>query len=87
MIKGFIYLILTDTDNCLLQFIFVCNSKSTVSEKDSRNLIFQTMLQSKLKNRLDTSNKFYDHFNCRNTNLEKQVGSYAIESFNNPKKS
>ena len=75
---------MTDTDSCLLQFIFVCNSKTTISGKDSCNLIFQVMLQSKLKHRLDTSNDFYDKFDFRNPNLEKRVGLCAVESINNP---
>ena len=60
IIKCFIYLILTDTDSCFLQFLFVWNSRSNISEKESRNLIFKILLQSKLKERLDTSDKFYD---------------------------
>ena len=84
IIKCFIYLILTDTDICFLQFLFVWNSRSNISEKESRNLIFKILLQSKLKERLDTSDKFYDQFGCRNTNLQIQVGLYAVESIDNP---
>ena len=51
------YLILTDTDSCLLQFFSVCDSRSNISKKESRGLIYKMMLQSKLKERFDTSDK------------------------------
>ena len=40
LIKCFIYLILTDTDSCLLQFLFVCDSRSNISAKESRKVDF-----------------------------------------------
>ena len=43
------------------------------------------LLQSELHKRLAPSDKFYDHFGCRNTNLQQQVGLYAVESIDNPK--
>ena len=67
IIKCFIHLILTDTDSCSLQFIFVCDSRSNISEKESGDLIFKIALQSKLKERLDTSDKIYDQFSCQKT--------------------
>ena len=47
-------------------------------------MIFKILLQSKLKEKLDTSDKFYNWFGCRNTNLQKQVRLYAVESTDNP---
>ena len=58
IIKCFIYLILTDTDSCLLQFLFVCDSRSNISKKVSQNLIFKILLQLKLKERFNTFDKF-----------------------------
>ena len=84
IIKCFIYLILTDTDSCFLQFVFVYDSRSNMSEKELHNLILKIALQSKLKERLDTSDKFYDQFDSCNTQLQKQVGLYAVESIDNP---
>ena len=75
---------MTDTDSCFLQFLFVWDSRFQISEKESRNLIFKILLQSKLKKRLDTSDKFYDYIGWGNTNLQKQVGLYAVESIDNP---
>ena len=66
-IKCFFHLILTDTDSCSLQFIFVCDSRSNISEKESGDLIFKIALQSKLKERLDTSDNIYDQFSCQKT--------------------
>ena len=55
-----------------------------MSEKELHNLISKIALQSKLKERLDMSDKFFDQFDCRNTQLQKQVGLYAVESIDNP---
>ena len=41
-------------------------------------------MQSKLQERLDTSEKFYDQFGWRDTNFQKQVKLYAVESIDNP---
>ena len=72
---------MTDTGSCSLQFIFVCESRSNISEKKkSQNLIFKIALQSKLKERLDTLDKLYDLFDCRNIQFQKQVGLYAVEA-------
>ena len=57
IIKCFLYLILTDTDSCLLQFLSVCDSRSNISKKESRGLIYKMVLQSKLKERFDASDK------------------------------
>ena len=64
---------------------FVCNSRFIISKKESRNLIFKMLLQSELHKRLAASDKFYDQFGCRNTNLQQQVGLYAVESIDNLK--
>ena len=64
---------------------FVCNSRFIISKKESRNLIFKMLLQSELHKRLAASDKFYDQFGCRNTNLQQHVGLYAVESIDNPK--
>ena len=76
---------LTDTDSCSLQFFSVCNSRFIISEKESRNLLFKMLLHSELHKRLAASDKFYDQFGCRNTNLQQHVGLYAVESIDNPK--
>ena len=80
--KCFIYLILTDTNSCSLQFTFITNLSSKISEEDARNLIFEILILKKCE-RLDTSHEFYESFACRNKSTKKQVGLYEVESIDN----
>ena len=82
ILKCFIYLILTDTDSCSLQFLFLTCLKSQISEDQTRKLIFEIILL-KIGHRLDTSDKFYEQFLCRNEKTKKQVGLYEVESVDN----
>ena len=84
IIKCFLYLILTDTDNCSVKFVFVSDLKSKITEKETRNLIFQILLQSKVGPRLDKSDDFYKKFDFCNKKKNKQVVLYEVESINNP---
>ena len=45
IIKVFIYLILTDTDSCSLQFTFINKLTSSITESKARDLIFEILLQ------------------------------------------
>ena len=54
MLKCFIYLILTYTDSCLIQFLFITRLGSQISEDDARKLIFEILLLKK-GDRIDTS--------------------------------
>ena len=57
--------------------MYVCYKlSSTISEKKSCGLIFEIMLQSTLKQRLDTSDEFYDIFNARDISLKNKL-NYA----------
>ena len=49
IIKTFVYLILTDTDSCSLQFTFITELKSSISEDDARKLIFVTKKKRKIR--------------------------------------
>ena len=40
IVKCYIYLILTDTDSCSLQFVFLSNLNCRISEDEARDLIF-----------------------------------------------
>ena len=82
IIKVFIYLILTDTDSCSLQFTFINKLTSSITENRARDLIFKILLQ-KLGDRLDTSHEFFDNFFCRNESTKKKVGLYEVESIDN----
>ena len=83
IIKTFAYLILTDTDSCSLQFTFITELESSISEEEARKLIFD-ILTMKKGERLDTSHEFFDQFLCRNESTKKQVGLYEVENIDNP---
>ena len=65
------------------QYIFtLClyfNLNCQLNEKDSRNVTFEIMINSKIFTRLDLPNEFWSQFNVRDTSTEKQVGLYEIE--------
>ena len=82
ILKCFIYLILTDTDSCSLQFLFLTSLRSQISENQAGKLIFEIILL-KIGHRIDTSNEFYEDFLYRNESTKKQVGLYEVESINN----
>ena len=73
---------LTDTDSCSLQFIFITDLKSSISEDEARKLIFE-ILSLKKGDRLDTSDEFFDQFLCRNKSTKKQIGLYEVEHIDN----
>ena len=83
IIKTFVYLILTDTDSCSLQFTFITELESSISEDEARKLIFDILIMKKGK-RLDASHEFFDQFLCRNESSKKQVGLYEVENIDNP---
>ena len=74
----------TDTDSTSLFFVFICDLNCQVNERDSRNVIFEVMINSKIFERLDLSNEFWSQFDVQSTSTEKQVGLYKIESIGNP---
>ena len=82
--KCFLYQNLTDTDSTSLLFVFVCNLESTLPESEARKVIFECMKQSKILNRLDVSDKYWEQFNVYNANTKKQMGLFEIEHIDNP---
>ena len=78
-----LYQNLTDTDSTPLTFVFICNHESTICERDSRRIIFEVMIASKILNRLDLSDGVWVQFDIQNKKLKKQVGLYEIESIGN----
>ena len=82
--KCFLYQNLTDTDSTSLLFVFICNLKSTLPESEARKVIFECMKQSKILDRLDVSDKFWEQFNACNANTKKQMGLFEIEHIDNP---
>ena len=55
----YMYQNLTDTDSTSLFFVFICSLDCTVSEKDSRKILFEVMIASKIFQRLDLSDDFW----------------------------
>ena len=82
IIKCFLYLILTDTDNCAIKFFFVNDLKSKITEDQTRKLIFEIILL-KIGHRIDTSNNFYAQFLYQNKKLKEKVSLYEVESIDN----
>ena len=83
ILKVFVYLILTDTDSCSLQFTFINKLSCSITEDRARDIIFEILIL-KLADRLDTSHEFFERFFCRNLANKKKVGLYEVESVDNP---
>ena len=65
---------LTDTDNTSIFYVFNSNLSCSVDEKAGRNVIFEVLIKSKVFNRLDLSDNFWEQFNAQNKDLKEQVG-------------
>ena len=74
--KCYLYQNLTDTDSTSLFFIFICDLNCCIKESDSRNIIFEIMITSKVFDRLDLSADFWKQFDVQNKKLKKQVGLF-----------
>ena len=83
-IKCFSYLILTDTDSASLLFVFVYQLDCEITETSARELIFEIVLDSKIRERLYLSNDFYAKFDGQDESIKKQVGLYEIQAIHNP---
>ena len=57
--KIFVYHVLTDTDSTSLQFIIVSSIRSTFTEKQVRNILFEIFSKTKIRERFDKSDKFW----------------------------
>ena len=60
--KCFLFQNLTDTDSNSLFFIFICKLSCSVNEKTARNIIFKLLTKSKVLNRLELSDDFWEQF-------------------------
>ena len=78
--KCYLYQNLTDTDSTSSLFNFICHLNSIVDEITARNIIFEVMINSKIFDRLDLSDDFWDQFNVQNKKLKKQVGLFEVEN-------
>ena len=80
--KCYLYQNLTDTDSTSVFFVFICELSCTVDERESRQIIFEVVIESKIFNGLDLSNDFRDQFGVQNKKSKKQVGLFEIENIN-----
>ena len=81
--KCYLYQNLTDTDSTSVFFVFMCELGCAVGKRKSRQIISEAMIKSKMLNRLDLSDDFWDQFGVQNGKLKKQVGLFEIENMNN----
>ena len=77
------YLLLTDTDNVSFLFAFVCHLNCLITEEHSRDIIFEILLITKIRERLDLSANYFTEFNAQGISLKKQAGLYKIEAIDN----
>ena len=80
----YLYQNLTDTDSTSAFFVFICDLKSCVDERKSREIIFEVMKKSKIFDRIDLSDDFWEQFGIQNKKLKKPVGLFEIENINKP---
>ena len=80
--RCYLYQNLTDTDSTSIFFVFICDLKCSIDERKSRDIISKVMIKSKIFERLDLSDDFWDQFGIQNKKFKKQVGLFEIESIN-----
>ena len=74
---------LTNIDSTSLFFIFIRDIGCVVSEKESRKILFEVMITSKILKRLDVSDDFWQQFKVQDKTVKKQVGLCEVESIDN----
>ena len=79
----FLYQNLTDTDSTSLIFVFICKLSCSIEEEKVRNIIFEVLTKSKIIERLDLSDDFWEQSSVQNKNLKNQVGLYEVENIEN----
>ena len=81
--KCFQYQNLTDTDSTLLFFLFICGIDSFIAESETRKIIFEVMKKSKIAQRLDVSDIFWEQFDLHDKKTKKVMGLYEVENIDN----
>ena len=80
----FIYHVLTGTDSTSLQFIVVSSVKSTFTEEQVRNILFEIFSKTEIRERFDKSDKFWEQFGVCKPENQKVFGLYEVESIDDP---
>ena len=71
--KYFSFQNLTFADSNSIFFIFICKFSCSVNEKTAKYITFEVLTKSKVLNRLDLFENFWEQFNVQNKSLKKQV--------------
>ena len=74
---------MSDTGSTSTSYAFICNLSCSVYEKTAKNVILEVLIKSKVFNRLDLSDDFWEQFNVQNKDLKRQVGLYEVENIDN----
>ena len=82
--RCFLYQNLTDADSTPIFFVFICKIICTINEKYTRDIILEVLTKSKILERSDLSDNFWERFNVQDKSKKKQVGLYEIENIDNP---
>ena len=72
IIKCHIYLNLTDTNSCSIFFNFISKKEYNIKESDSKKLIFEILKYSKIKEKLNVSDKFWQQFKIRDKKVKNR---------------
>ena len=56
---------LTETDSTSIFLILICKISCSINEKDIRDIIFEVLAKSKILQRLDLSDDFWERFNVQ----------------------
>ena len=68
----------------IIIFNFICKLDCSVRESDARKIIFECMKNSKIAQRLDVSDVFWEQFDMQKTKTRKEMGLYEVENIDNP---
>ena len=82
--KVYIYYVLTDTNSTWLKFAFVSSTDNDIPDKKFRDIMFQVIVASKIYNRFDSYNVYWEKFGATKENLRKCLGYFEIEHIDNP---
>ena len=63
--KCFLDQSLTETDSTSIFLILICKISCSINEKDVRDIIFEVLAKSKILQRLDLSDDFWERFNVQ----------------------
>ena len=80
IIKVLPYLLMTDTDSALLEFVVITEDTCDCGERQMRDILIQIFLENDIPSRLDLFGEFFEQFGKRNKAFRKQFGLYEFEN-------